>query len=324
MAVYTHLTADEIKDHLTQYDLGELVEYRGIQEGIENSNFFVRTTSGKYILTLFEKRVDPKDLPFFVGMMDWLEEKGIQCPRALVAKNGERIVKVKNHPSIIITFLEGKGVRTIRNTHMALLGDIQAKMHLAAEGFSLQRENSMSLAAWKQLAQKVVSGADVISPGLSKKIEMEIMFLEHHWPKGLPSGVIHADLFPDNVFYIERGVDVFLSGVIDFYFACNDYFMYDLAICMNAWCFEHVHYEFNITRAALLLRGYNHIRPLTSEEMDALPILARGSALRFLLTRTHDWLHPVEGALVKPKNPDEYIKKLHFHQRVKSIKEYGL
>lgn len=324
MAVYTHLTHEEVAAHLSRYDLGELVSAEGIQEGVENSNYLIRTTTGKYILTLFEKRVDPADLPFFIGMMDWLADHGIPCPQALIDKDGAKILTLKGHPAVLISFLNGKGVRTIRNTHLALLGDIQAKMHLAAEGFSLSRPNTMSLEEWKGLAEKVVSGADTIMRGLANLIEKEIRFLEAHWPGGLPSGVIHADMFPDNVFYIEHGLDIRLSGVIDFYFACNDFFMYDLAICMNAWCFENMHHEFNITRTSLMLKGYNRIRPISKAELDALPILARGSALRFLLTRCYDWLNPAPGALVKPKNPMEYLKKLQFHQQVKSHTEYGL
>jgi homoserine kinase type II len=324
MAVYTHLTEDDIKAHLAHYDIGELVAWHGIAEGIENSNFFIKTTQNKFILTLFEKRVNPDDLPFFIGMMQHLAARGISCPKPIAAKNGGVIFTLKDRPAVIISFLEGKGVRTARNMHMALLGDVLAHMHQAADGFALTRLNTMSLPEWKLLAEKVVGKADEIYAGLGGLIDREIHFLENHWPKDLPSGVIHADLFPDNVFYIEHGAEVRMGGVIDFYFACNDFFMYDLAITMNAWCFESMHHEFNITRTSLLLRGYNQVRQISAEELEALPILARGASLRFLLTRCFDWLNPAAGALVKPKDPKEYLRKLQFHQQVKTSREYGL
>lgn len=326
MAVYTHLTEDDIQAYLNQFDIGTLVAWNGITEGIENSNFYLKTTKDKYILTLFEKRVNPKDLPFFIGMMEHLAARGISCPKPIAAKNGEVVLVLKDRPAVIISFLEGKGVRTVRNTHMALLGDVLAHMHQAAEGFRLSRPNTMSFPEWKLLAEKVVGRADEIFAGLGTLITKEIKFLEQHWPKPdeLPAGVIHADLFPDNVFYIEHGMDVHLSGVIDFYFACNDFFMYDLAITMNAWCFENMHHEFNITRTSLLLKGYNQVRQISTAELEALPILARGAALRFLLTRCYDWLNPASGAIVRPKDPKEYLRKLQFHQQVKTSREYGL
>lgn len=325
MAVYTHLTHDEIVQHLKQYDLGELVEWKEIKEGIENSNFFIRTTRNRFILTIFEKRVDPNDLPYFIGIMEHLAKKGIACPLPLPTRDGQTITTLKNKPSTIISFLEGTGVKRIRNTHMAYLGGLMGDMHMAIVSYPDKRINTMSLPEWKVLAAKVAPRADEIESKLGTLIEKEITFLEKNWPSGLPEGVIHADLFPDNVFYKEYGPEVALTGVIDFYFACNDFFMYDLAITMNAWCFERSnHHEFNITRTSMLLRGYNHIRTISREELDALPILARGAALRFLLTRCHDWLYPAPDALVKAKDPQEYLTKLKFHQRVKSSTEYGI
>lgn len=326
MAVYTHLTEDDIKTHLAKFDIGELIAWHGITEGVENSNFFIKTTTNKYILTLFEKRVNPADLPFFIGVMEQLAARGISCPKPIVAKNSEVVITLKERPAAIISFLEGKGVRRIRNTHMALLGDVLAHMHKGIEGFALKRPNTMALPEWKTLAAKVIGNAGKIFDGLDTLIEKEIHFLEKYWPQpgALPSGVIHADLFPDNVFYVEQGTDVHMGGVIDFYFACNDFFMYDLAITMNAWCFESMHHEFNITRTSLLLRGYNQVRQISPEELEALPILARGAALRFLLTRCYDWLNPAPGAMVNAKDPKEYLRKLQFHQQVKTSREYGL
>lgn len=325
MAVYTQLTHDEIVTHLKQYDLGELVRYQGIQEGVSNTNFLVVTTKDRYILTLFEKRTDPKDLPYFIGIMEHLAAKGIDCPLPIQTKDGAAIAEIKDHPAIIISFLEGQGVGRIYNEHMAPLGEVLARMHMAIDGFDQRRPNTLSLPEWKTMAEQVVPRADEIKEGLGDIISDEIAYLEAHWPSDLPSGVIHADLFPDNVFYQQSGADVNLTGVIDFYFACNDFFMYDLAITMNAWCFERRnHHEFNITRTSKLLGGYHRVRPISDAEFHALPTLARGATMRFLLTRCVDWLNPAPGALVTRKDPDEFLRKLQFHQRVKSSSEYGL
>jgi homoserine kinase type II len=207
---------------------------------------------------------------------------------------------------------------------MRELGAMTARMHLAAAGCKATRQNALSLQGWKALVEKLGDTPERIEPGLSAMLRKELEYLEAHWPKDLPAGVIHADLFPDNVFFQEKAGNAALSGVIDFYFACNDFFMYDLAICMNAWSFEGSHDEFNITRAGQMLKAYHAVRPITHNEMEALPVLARGAALRFLLTRAYDWLNPAEGALVRPKNPMEYVHKLRFHQRVKTHGEYGL
>ena len=325
MAVYTPLTHDEIAAHLTYYDIGELVRFSGITDGVSNTNFLIVTTKDRYILTLFEKRTDPKDLPYFISVMEHLAAGGIKCPLPIKAKQGDAIVEIKGHPAIIISFLEGSGVRRISNAHMGPLGETLARMHTVIEDFEQSRPNTLSLPEWKAMAQQVMPRADEIGPDLGDIISSEIDFLTQHWPQSLPSGVIHADLFPDNIFYQNIGAEVKLTGVIDFYFACNDFFMYDLAITMNAWCFERSnHHEFNITRTSKLLQGYNRVRPISDAELAALPILARGAAMRFLLTRCYDWLNPEPGAQVTPKKPDEYLHKLQFHQRVKSSGEYGL
>jgi homoserine kinase type II len=274
----------------------------------------------RYILTLFEKRVNAADLPFFVGLMERLAEEGVPCPMPIKAKSGEAILTLKNRPAIIVTFLEGRGASAIQNEHMRALGEHMARMHMAGQGFPLERANALSLEGWSKLLAKVTPRADEIASGLKAELEEEMRALMSAWPKDLPRGVIHADLFPDNVFYDWAGR---LTGIIDFYFACNDFLAYDLAICLNAWCFEKG-FEFNITRAKLMLRAYDEVRPFTAAERAALPIFARGAALRFLLTRAHDWLFPIEGALVTPKDPMEYLKKLRFHRSVKSPEEYGL
>lgn len=321
MAVYTELSADEIREFLCMYSLPPLLAADGIRSGVENTNYMLTLEGGvKLILTLFEKRVSEQDLPFFAGLMERLSARGVPCPSPVRAKNGEALRRIKGKPAMMVTFLEGASVNSIQNPHMTELGMHLAKLHLAGQGYERRRANALSLEGWKQLAAKVIPRADEITAGLADDLANEINFQQEHWPAHLPEGVIHADLFPDNVFY---GRDDRLTGLIDFYFACNDMLAYDIAICMNAWCFERTH-DFNITRAKLLLRGYNEVRPLPEEELSALPLLARGAALRFLLTRAHDWLFPVPGALVTPKDPLEYLKKLRFHRTVKHHSEYGL
>lgn len=328
MAVYTPLSDNEVQAFLQAYDAGSLVSFKGIAEGVENSNFLLvlcHPVRGeeKAILTIYEKRVNPADLPFFLGYMEWIAERGVPCPRPLHARDGSLVRELKGKSAAIVSFLEGASCRSIRNEHLALMGEKLAAMHKAGEGFALTRANVLSLSGWRPLFEKFAARADEITPGLAALIEGELNFLEQHWPQDLPEGIIHADLFPDNVFFRETDGGVECSGLIDYYFACRDLLAYDLAICLNAWCFEVTH-EFNITRARHLLRAYHAIRPISEAELAALPILARGSALRFLLTRAYDWLFRVEGALVKPKDPMEYVAKLRFHQQVKAHGEYGL
>jgi homoserine kinase type II len=280
MAVYTQVTDEELAQFLADYDLGQVISFSGIAEGVENSNFHVRTTGGHYILTLYEKRVAPQDLPFF---------------------------------------LEGLWPRRILPLHCAGVGDALARLHRAQQGFPMRRTNALSLAGWRSLVAACKARGDEVRAGLGAGIVAELGFLETAWPSGLEEGVIHADLFPDNVFFLDDKV----SGLIDFYFACNDSLVYDLAICLNAWCFEPDH-SFNVTKARLLMSAYQKRRPLSAAETAALPVLCRGSALRFLLTRLYDWLNHPEGALVRPKDPLEYWAKLQFHQHVPGAEGYGL
>ncbi|MDH3233540.1 MAG: homoserine kinase [Alphaproteobacteria bacterium] len=319
MAVYTEVEDDDLKAFIAQYDIGDVVSYKGIAEGVENSNYLLQTERGPYILTLYEKRVDPDDLPFFLGLMDHLAEQGIPCPTPIHGRDGAALRSLAGRPAAIISFLQGMWPRRIATDHCALLGEAMAHMHLAGIDFKLKRPNALSVAGWRPLFERSADRADEVHPGLANLIERELDHLETCWPDDLPSGVIHADLFPDNVFFLLNK----LSGLIDFYFACNDAFAYDLAICLNAWCFE-VDGSFNITKARQMLRRYRKVRPFSEEELRSLPLLARGSAMRFLLTRLYDWLHHPEGALVKPKNPVEYLNKLRFHQGVTGPGAYGL
>ena len=319
MAVYTQVADDELAAFLGAYDIGALVSYKGIAEGVENSNYFLQTDRGSFILTLYEKRVDPADLPFFLGLMDHLAARDIVCPTPIHARDGEALRTLAGRPAAIISFLQGVSPRRVDIRHCAPLGRALAAMHLAADGFGTVRPNALSLAGWRPLFDRCGPRAHEVQNGLAGEIEQELEFLEENWPDDLPTGVIHADLFPDNVFFLDDRV----SGVIDFYFACNDFFAYDLAICINAWCFEKDG-SFNVTKARHILNAYRSVRPFSAAELAAIPVLLRGGALRFLLTRLHDWLHHPEGALVTPHNPLEYYRKLRFHQGVTRPGELGL
>lgn len=319
MAVYTEVSDDELKSFLTAYDLGELTSYKGIAEGVENSNFLLQTSKGSFILTLYEKRVAPADLPFFLGLMDHLAAKGFACPTPIHGRDGKALRELAGRPCAIVSYLAGVWPRRINPTHCAGLGRAMAQMHLAGGDFPRRRANALSLDGWRRLHGEVRGRADEVAAGLAEKIGGELDDLSAHWPRDLPQGVIHGDLFPDNVFFLGDK----LSGVIDFYFACNDALAYDLAICLNAWCFEPDG-SFNITKARQMLSAYRDVRPITAAELAALPWLARGAALRFLLTRLYDWLNHPKGAWVNPKNPLEYLQKLRFHQSVKGPGAYGL
>ena len=319
MAVYTQVADDELAAYLGAYDIGALVSYKGIAEGVENSNYFLQTERGSFILTLYEKRVDPADLPFFLGLMDHLAAQGIVCPTPIHARDGAALRTLAGRPAAIVSYLQGVSPRRVDIRHCAPLGRVLAEMHLAAAEFGAERPNALDLAGWRPLFDRCGPRAHEVQNGLAGVIELELEFLEENWPSGLPTGVIHADLFPDNVFFLDDRV----SGVIDFYFACNDFFAYDLAICINAWCFEKDG-SFNVTKARHILNAYRSVRPFSAAELAAIPVLLRGGALRFLLTRLHDWLHHPEGAMVTPHNPLDYHRKLRFHQGVTRPGEMGL
>jgi homoserine kinase type II len=295
------------------------LSYKGIAEGVENSNFLVHTSRGYFILTLYEKRVAAHDLPFFLGLMEHLHERGITCPQPVKNRAGEMLGKVAGRPAAVITFLDGMWPRRPAAAHCAALGTTLAKMHLAGLDFERKRANALSVEGWRPLYDICAARANEVQRDLKQCLHDELAYLEAAWPRQLPQGVIHADLFPDNVFFLGDT----LSGLIDFYFACNDALAYDVAICLNAWCFENDQ-SFNVTKGRSLLTAYAAVRPLSAAEIDALPLLARGAALRFLLTRLVDWFDVPPGALVRPKDPMEYFRKLRFHQRVKTARDYGI
>jgi homoserine kinase type II len=319
MAVYTDVADDELRAFVALYDIGEVLSCKGIAEGVENSNFLVATERGNFILTLYERRVARDDLPFFIALMDHLAHRGVACPTPLRGRDAIALRELCGRPAAMVTFLAGMWPRRIQPFHCAGVGRALAALHSAGAGFPMVRANDLSVAGWRRLFEACRHRAGEVQPGLADELADELSFLERAWPGDLPCGVIHADLFPDNVFFRDREV----SGLIDFYFACTDFFAYDLAVCLNAWCFEGDG-SLNVTKARLLIDNYRRARPLAPEELATLPLLARGSALRFLLTRLFDWLNQPEGALVRPKDPLEFLRKLRFHRTVTTPRDYGL
>ena len=318
MAVYTEVPDSALSAFLDAYDLGTLLSYKGIAEGVENTNFFLHTAAGNFILTLYEKRVNEADLPFFLNLMEHLARRGLACPQPVRNRQGEALGRLCGRPAVIVSFLEGVSVKVPGVDHCRALGGALAALHAAGRDFGITRENSLSVSAWRPLFAQAEHQADSVSPGLAERTRADLDLLESAWPTGLPGGVIHADLFTDNVFFIGDE----LSGLIDFYFACTDAFAYDLAICLNAWCFSPDG-SFHRDRAAAMIAGYEAVRPLEAAEVEALPILARGAALRFMLTRLVDWLNVPPGALVQPKDPREYDRRLAFHRQARDARDYG-
>ena len=319
MAVYTEVPDNELEEFVARYDIGRVASCKGIAEGVENSNYLLHTERGSYILTLYEKRVKVGDLPFFIGLMEHLARKGIACPTPIHARSGESLGELCGRPAAIISFLDGMWPRRPTPRHCQLLGEALANFHLAGADFAMRRDNDLSLAGWRRLFEACRPRADEIAPGLADELAGELDLIERRWPRDLAIGTIHADLFPDNVFFLQDR----LSGIIDFYFACTDAYAYDVAVCLNAWCFEP-NLAFNTTKARGLIANYRKLRQMPAAEIEALPLLARGSALRFLLTRLYDWLNHPPGAFVKPKDPLEYLRKLRFHAAVSGPGGYGL
>lgn len=319
MAVYTEVADEDLQAFIAEYDIGKILSYKGIAEGVENSNYLLHTEAGTYILTLYEKRVSPESIPFYLGLMTHLSNEGIPCPVPVNGRDGSALRTLCERPATIVTFLEGMWPRRIHNEHCEQVGKTLAKMHLAAASFKMKNNNTLSIKNWRPLFASCRERASEVDRKLADIIEAELAHLEECWPKNLPMGICHADLFPDNVFFITGEI----SGIIDFYFACNDYLAYDLATCLNAWCFEP-DMRFNKEKAKILLSSYQEVRKISSLELQSLPLLARGSALRFMLTRLYDWLNQPVGALVRPKDPLEYLAILQFHQGVEGPHAYGL
>lgn len=319
MAVYTEISEEQLSCFLKDYNVDALLSYKGIAEGVENSNFLLHTKKASFILTIYEKRVEKQDLPFFLGLTQHLAQKNILCPLPIAQNNGQLIGEIAGKPAALISFLEGMSVKKPTALHCGKVGAALADLHSAGQDFALSRKNTLSLKGWKKIWSSVRDHAHDMAGDLQKEIDDELLFLEENWPNDLPSGIIHADLFNDNVFFLNGD----LSGIIDFYFACNDSFAYDLAICLNAWCFE-ADLSYNLTKGTALLSHYNGQRALTSREVDLLPVLARGAALRFFLTRLYDWFFVDNSSFVVKKNPVEYLHKLRFFRQIERSSELGL
>ena len=321
MAVYTDITDDELQKLLADFDLGEPVSFKGIAEGVSNSNFLLETDSGRYILTVYEQRTNAADLPFFLGLMRWLAEHGFPCGTPMPDRCGEVLKAVCGKPCAIVSFLPGMSVRRPSVAHCREAGAGLARLHLAAQGFPMSRANDLGQSAWAGMFAPLAAQADALKPGLAQVIEGDLARFAAAWPRDLPTGVVHADYFPDNVFF-HHGHGAEFAGAIDFYFACNDALAYDIAIALNAWCFEPDG-SFNITSARALVAGYETARPLSPAERAALPVLAHGAAMRFFLTRLHDWGATPAGALVRPKDPLEYERKLAVHRAAPDLVLFG-
>jgi homoserine kinase type II len=319
VAVYTEVTDEALAAFLGEYDIGGVVAFRGIAEGVENSNFQLRTTQGDFILTLYEKRVDPADLPWFLGLMEHLATRGITCPLPVRAQDGQALRHLAGKHAAITTFLPGVWPRRVRQEHCAPLGAALAALHQAGADYAPSRTNALGPAGWQPLLDRAIGGADGVQAGLAADLQTALTSILAAWPAGLPRGHIHADLFPDNVFFLDGK----LSGLIDFYFAATDILAYDVAVCLNAWCFEP-DFAYNVTKGRALLQAYMRARPLSAAELAALPVLCRGASIRFALTRLFDWINTPPGALVTRKDPIEYVRRLRFHMGAKDIHAYGL
>jgi homoserine kinase type II len=319
MAVYTEVTDEALADFLLGYDLGTMVAFRGIAEGVENSNFSLRTSAGDFILTLYEKRVDPRDLPWFLGLMEHLAQHDVVCPLPVRGRDGQALRKLCGKHAAITTFLPGVWPRRVRQSHCGPLGTALARLHLAGADYAPTRANALGPAHWMPLLDRCRARADEVQAGLTVQLDDALRSILAGWPPGLPVGHIHADLFPDNVFFLNDA----LSGVIDFYFAATDLLAYDVAVCLNAWCFEP-DFSFNVTKSRALLAAYQALRPLSPAEQAALPVLCQGGAIRFLLTRLYDWLNTPPGAMVTRKDPLEYLRRLRFHLAAPDGRAYGL
>lgn len=319
MAVYTEVSDAELNDFLKGYDIGDALAFKGIAEGVENSNYYLETTQNRFILTLFEKRVKREDLPFFIHIKAHLADKGFPAPRPIADSEGNRLNILCGRPALLISFLQGMSPKRPNISQCKAVGVALAELHKALADCPLSRPNDLSLEGWIKLYRGQEKAAASIAPDLDKKLTQDLSFLKVHWPQNLPSGIIHADLFPDNAFFL--GDD--FAGAIDFYFACNDFLAYDLAVCLNAWCFEP-RGEYNVTKGQAMISGYQAVRQLKDQEIAAIPTLALGAAMRFFLTRLYDWSNTPEDALVKPKNPLEYADQLGFHRRAKNAFDYGV
>lgn len=317
MAVYTKLEHQEVRQFLEQYNINNFKDYKGITEGVENTNYLIKTSEQDYILTIYEKRVDENDLPFFIKLLSYLSENKFPCPKPIANKNNEKINRIKNKNAALVTFLNGQSKNKITSEECFEIGKITAQLHGITKKFNINRKNNLSIENWESIFEKTIKQKIDLDESIIKKTKNYLNFLKDKWPKNLPQGIIHADLFPDNIFFTNNKV----SGIIDFYFACNDFFAYEIAICINSLCFDN-NSTFNMTKAKNLIDGYTYIRTLSEDEKKYLPILSMGAAMRFFLTRLYDFYHTDNKADVKIKDPFEYLKKIEFHSTIKNFNEY--
>ena len=320
MAVYTKISSKDILLIEKNYNLGRIVSFKGIKKGIENTNYLLKTKDKKLILTLFERRVNKKDLPFFMNLMDELSKCKINCPKPQKNKKGSFLIKIKNKTASIVSFVEGKDKLKLSPKNCYEVGKNIAKFHRVSKKIKLYRKNSLSLKDWPKLLNKIGNKSKIISSNLSSFMKNNFLQIKNRWPKNLPFGIIHADLFIDNIFFKK---DKF-HGYIDFYFACNDFLMYEIAICINALCFDKKNnkFIFNKKKSISLIKGYSKIRKFSDKEKKSLNVLCKGAALRYLLTRTYDFINTPKSAVIKIKNPREYIQKLKLHNKFNNFKNY--
>ncbi|MEY4370704.1 MAG: Homoserine kinase [Pseudomonadota bacterium] len=317
MAVYTKLQHEEVKQFLEQYNINDLKSYQGIIEGVENTNYLIKTSQQDYILTIYEKRVDENDLPFFIKLLSSLSENKFPCPKPIENKNNQKINKIKNKNAALVTFLNGKSKTKVTSEDCFEIGKVTAQLHEITKKFDIKRKNNLSIESWDAILERTIQQEINLEKSIIEKTKNYLGFLKEKWPKDLPTGIIHADLFTDNIFFTNNKV----SGIIDFYFACNDFFAYEIAICLNSICFDN-NSTFNMTKAKNFVDGYSSIRKLSDDEKKYLPILSMGAAMRFFLTRLYDFYHTDNKADVKIKDPFEFFKKLEFHSNIKSFNEY--
>jgi len=320
MAVYTKLSDKNIKEFFLKYNLGKILNYAGIKEGIENTNYFIEADKGKFILTIYEKRVEEKDLPFFMGLMRNLFDFNFPSPEPIINTNGNYVTNIDEKKAAVVSFLDGSIKKNLNPENCREVGIQAAKLHIITKNLTAKRENKLSINSWRKIYKNVQKDCSKIHPNLAKIVEKNLDEIENNWPQNIPSGIIHADLFPDNIFFKNNK----LSGIIDFYFSCYDFYAFEIAICLNALCFEgqNENLSFNVTKAKKFIDGYSSIRKLSEMEKQSLKILCQGAAIRFLLTRVFDYLNLTEGALVKIKDPIEYLKRLEFHNNVRNYQDY--
>ena len=319
MAVYTKINKKDISHINKNFEIEKIIDFKGIKQGIENTNYLLKSKNKKFILTIFEKRVSQKEIPFFMKLMDQLNRSKINCPKPQKNKKGSYLIKIKKKTACIVSFLNGKDKKIVNLKNCYDIGKMIAKMHLTTKKINLSRKNSMNIKYLKPLLNKIKFKSNKFT-NIEKFIKLNFNDIKMKWPKKLPSGIIHGDLFIDNIFFKKNK----LSGMIDFYFAANDFFMYEIAICINALCFEKKKSKFLINKIKVknLIKGYEKIRKISIKEKKSLNILCRGAAIRYFMTRLYDYSNTPKTALIKIKDPREYYQKLVIHNNLQTYKDY--